>query len=261
MPQFNRYLGIDYSGAEVPTQSLKGLRVYEAVGENSPTEVMPPLSPRKFWTRKGLAEWLAGELIKPTPTLVGIDHAFSFPTIYFAHHGLPPDWPKFLDDFQLHWPTDGDNTYVDFVRDGVCGNGAARMGDPSWYRLTERWTPAAKSVFLFDVQGQVSKSTHAGLPWLRYLRQKCGKHLHFWPFDGWEIPSGRSAVAEVYPSLWMRPHPADMTRTKDQHAAFSAASWLQRADQTGSLNQFLNPPLLPGEMAVAEIEGWILGVD
>jgi hypothetical protein len=32
-------------------------------------------------------------------------------------HGLLPDWPRFLDDFQRHWPTDDDHTCVDFVRE------------------------------------------------------------------------------------------------------------------------------------------------
>jgi hypothetical protein len=35
--------------------------------------------------------------------------------------------------------------------------------------LTEIRAGAAKSVFHFDVPGSVAKSTHAGLPWLRYL--------------------------------------------------------------------------------------------
>jgi hypothetical protein len=30
MPEFERYIGIDYSGAETPTSSLKTLRVYAA---------------------------------------------------------------------------------------------------------------------------------------------------------------------------------------------------------------------------------------
>lgn len=63
---------------------------------------------------------------------VGIDHGFSFHMQYFETHHLPPDWPSFLDDFQHHWPTDEDGTYVDFVRDGLVGNGAARMGDSHW---------------------------------------------------------------------------------------------------------------------------------
>ena len=70
-----------------------------------PVEVLPPPSPRKYWTRKGIAVWLVRRLAEATPTLVGIDHGFSFPLRYFEAHGLKPDWPAFLDDFQRHWPT------------------------------------------------------------------------------------------------------------------------------------------------------------
>jgi len=49
----------------------------------TPAEILPPPSPRKYWTRRGLAEWLAAELRGGPPTLVGIDHAFSFPQPYF----------------------------------------------------------------------------------------------------------------------------------------------------------------------------------
>ncbi len=173
MPQFEHYIGIDYSGAETPTSSLSGSRVYAADWLLEPEEVPPPSSPRKYWTRPGIAEWLRDELSKSKPTIVGIDHGFSFPMRYFETHRLPPDWPKFLDDFQRHWPTDEDNTYVDFVREGVRGKGSKRAGEPTWLRLTESWTPSAKSGFLFDVQGSVAKSTHAGLPWLRFLREQC----------------------------------------------------------------------------------------
>jgi hypothetical protein len=44
-PAFTRYIGIDYSGAETPTSSLKGLRVYLADRKILPTEVPPPPSP------------------------------------------------------------------------------------------------------------------------------------------------------------------------------------------------------------------------
>jgi hypothetical protein len=121
---------------------------------------------------------------------------------YFEMHGLLPDWPTFLDDFQKHWPTDEANTYVDFVRDGTVGNGAARMGSSRWRRLTEIRAGGAKSAFHFDVQGSVAKSSHAGIPWLRRIGQKLGTRVHFWPFDGCEIPVGRSAIAEVYPAIW-----------------------------------------------------------
>jgi hypothetical protein len=194
--RFARYVGIDYSGAETPNASLKGLRVYLAEGAAPPVEVLPPPSPRTYWSRRGIAEWLVEKLAEDVPTLVGIDHGFSFPLRYFETHGLKPDWPAFLDDFQLHWPTDED-IYVQFVRDGVRGNGAARMGNARWRRLTEERAGSAKSVFHFDVQGSVAKSTHAGVPWLRFIRHRLGGRVHFWPFDGWDIPAGRSAIVEV----------------------------------------------------------------
>jgi hypothetical protein len=83
MPFFSRYIGIDYSGAETPNASLKGLRVYVAESDIPPVEVPPPPSPRKYWTRRGIAEWLTERLAEDIPTLVGIDHGFSFPLRYF----------------------------------------------------------------------------------------------------------------------------------------------------------------------------------
>src|SRR5271154_4521913 len=118
MPAFRRYIGVDYSGAETPTASLRGLRVYLADGAAPPVEVLPPPSPRKYWTRRGVAEWLVERLSEKSLMLVGIDHAFSFPAQFFEKYGLNHDWSAFLDDFQQHWPTDEDHTYVDFVREG-----------------------------------------------------------------------------------------------------------------------------------------------
>lgn len=257
---FTRYVGIDYSGAQTPTSSLKGLRVYLAQGDSPPEEVLPPPGPRKYWTRRGVAEWLLERLAEDLSTLVGIDHGFSFPLRYFETYHLQPDWPAFLDDFRQHWPTDEDHVYVDFVRDGFRGNGAARSGNSRWRRLTEEWAGAAKSVFQFDVQGSVAKSTHAGIPWLRYLRQQLGDRIHFWPFDGWAIPARTSVVAEVYPALWKHTY-APEGRTSDQHDAYTIAAWLREADRDGRLHALFNPSLTPEERTVGGVEGWILGVE
>jgi hypothetical protein len=99
---FGRYIGIDYSGAETPTASLLGLRIYLAEGDAPPVEVASPPSPGKYWSRKGIADGLVKQMAEDTPTQVGIDHGFSFPLRYFEANGLLPDWPCFLDDFQRH---------------------------------------------------------------------------------------------------------------------------------------------------------------
>ena len=260
-PRFERYIGIDYSGAEVATASLKGLRVYVASRSSPPIEAPPPPSPRKYWSRREIAEWLVDRLSEDVPTIVGIDHGFSFPLAYFKAYGLTHDWPAFLDDFRAHWPTDEDHTYVDFIRDGAVGNGAARMGKTKWKRITENRAGSAKSLFHFDVQGSVAKSTHSGLPWLRFLRQKVTKPLHFWPFDGWKIPAGSSTVVEVYPRLWNRQFAVAEGRTADQHDAWVVAEWMRRADSDGRLELALSPQLDLQERSTAEVEGWILGVE
>ena len=259
MLSFHQYIGIDYSGAETPTSSLKGLRVYIADTKSSPVEVLPRLSAKKYWTRRGIAEWLVQRLGGDRPTLVGIDHGFSFPLKYFERHGLPLNWPACLDDFHRHWPTDEDHTYVDFVREGKAGHGAARMGDRRWRRVTEMRAGGAKSVFHFDVQGSVAKSTHAGLPWLRYIREHAKGSVHFWPFDGWAPPAGKSVIAEVYPALWSRGF-ASEGRTADQHDAWSVAEWMRRAGSDEALPEYFNPQLTASDRAAATIEGWILGL-
>src|SRR5438128_358406 len=48
---------------------------------------------------------------------------------------------------------------------------------------------SAKYVFHFDVQGSVAKSNHAGIPWLRFIRQRLGQRVHFGSFEGWGFPA------------------------------------------------------------------------
>jgi hypothetical protein len=192
-----------------------------------------------------------------TPLLIGIDHGLSFPLSYFQRLRLM-SWDACLQDFAAHWPTDEPDTTVDDIRRRR-KRLAGRSGKAHEERLTERWTVGAKSVFHFDVQGSVAKSTHAGLPWIWRLRRAYPTELHFWPFDGWENPQRRSLLAEVYPSLVRQRFPLD-ARTPDQRDAMAIAIWLRDIDQRGVLDRYLQPPLNAADRAVAEMEGWILGV-
>ncbi|MEM9598894.1 MAG: hypothetical protein AAGD06_31795 [Acidobacteriota bacterium] len=258
MAIFESYVGIDYSGAKTPSAGLPGLRIYEAGPDEEPWEVPPPSTRRRHWTREGVAAWLEDRIRGGPPALIGIDHGFSFPLRYFEAHGLPLDWPAFLDDFQRHWPTDGPIT-VDDVRRGRVGDGGSRSGNSRWRRLTEVRAGGAKSVFHFDVPGSVAKSTHAGLPWLLNLRRRAKGRVHVWPFDGWEAAPGRSMLAEVYPRRWSDEYRRG-DRTPDQHDAYSVAAGLRDADRRGTLGSLLDPGLTPEERRTAEVEGWILGL-
>jgi len=262
-PLFVRSIGIDYSGAATSETPLKGLQVCQATAGREPTLVRTTNPRHRHWTRSGLAAWLIERLCEDVPTLVGIDHGFSFPLAYFEKYRLAADWPAFLDDLTAHWPTDSSGVYVDDIRDGILGQGAARCGDAHWRRLCEVRC-RAKSVFHFDVPGSVAKSTFSGLPWLRRIRNATVGRVHWWPFDGWEPPAGKSVAAEVYPSLWRD----DLSRyglsrdglTPDEFDAFCAATWMQQTDQDGRLRRAFRPELSKDELDKAAYEGWILDV-
>ncbi|MEQ9379356.1 MAG: hypothetical protein RJP95_00720, partial [Pirellulales bacterium] len=211
----------------------------------------------KNWNRKEIAEWLIIQAGMNITFIAGIDHGFSFPISYFSRYDLK-SWPAFLDDFCKYWPTDQDHIYVDFVRDSSEGV-PDRSGSNKDFRLTENWTSSAKSVFQFDVQGSVAKSTHAGIPWLRRIRGRVGDKVHFWPFDGWKIDAGKSVIAEIYPSIFRRRYDEE-DRSSDQQDAYCVARWLSETDERDFLARYLDPPLTAGERKIADLEGWILGI-
>lgn len=268
MSSFDICIGIDYSGAETPTSRLKGLQVFSARPNGTYEKWLSPAvsnNGKSFnWTRAEIAQMLLEQARSGVRFLAGIDHGFSFPLSYFKRYGLK-SWPEFMEDFVHHWPTDGDHVYVDFVRDGVLHlHGDApppgkRVGEATELRLCERWTSSAKSVFLFDVQGSVAKSTHAGIPWLKRLRNEAGDLIHFWPFDGWQPAPGKAVIAEVYPSIF-RHRFLRQERTADEQDAYVVARWMAEMDARGVLPRYFEPPLTANETAIAANEGWILGV-
>jgi hypothetical protein len=226
-----------------------------ASGEGKPVKIKTDAGSNRNWNRKEIVYWCLNQLKNNEPIIIGIDHAFSFPFSYMERNKIST-WDHFLEDFQTYWPTDKDNTTVESLR-----KNNERTGKSDEFRLTENWTTNAKSVFRFDVQGAVAKSTHAGIPWLRFLRKHpalSGK-VHFWPFDGFTIPRRISVIAEVYPSIFRRRFPK-IYKSGDEHDAYSIVRWLQEMDNFGVLPQYFNPPLTKDEMDKAKLEGWILGV-
>lgn len=250
--RFSASIGIDYSGAATPDTRLPGLAIYRADHDSLPARIEPPCG-RRHWTRRELAAWLDEALAGDRPIAIGIDHALSFPEAYFTRYQLA-NWEAFLEDFCAHWPTTREGARVDDFRSGT-----TRVGDARELRLCDRWTAGAKSVFQFDVQGSVAKSTHAGLPFIAALRAAHRPRLHVWPFDGFEVPAGRSLLAEVFPSRLRRRYPRE-ARRPDEQDAYAVAAWLSDMDRRGALGTFLSPPLTAAEQALARREGWILGV-
>jgi hypothetical protein len=253
---FELFIGIDYSGAETAESRMKGLQVYAtAEGPPQPVPAVPEEGKRHWnWCRAEIAEYLMGLVAADTTFIAGIDHGFSMPRRYFEEYNLT-SWGEFLADFVEHWPTHEPNTRVETI----LRKGPPRTGKTDEFRITDRWTSSAKSVFLFGVQGQVAMSTHAGIPWLWIIRERLGDMIHFWPFDGWTPPDGKSVIVEVYPSVFHHRYPKE-DRSSDQHDAYSAARWLWETSNHGFLEKYLHPPLTESDRQAAELEGWILGI-
>lgn len=87
--------------------------------------------------------------------------------------------------------------------------------------------------------------------------QKLGPRTTCWRVE--DIPAGRSAIVETCPALWNKRFPSG-SRTAEEQNAYAVSAWLRQSDLTGDLPKFLKPSLLPAERAVAEIEGWMIGV-
>jgi len=250
-PAFERFIGIDYSGAKGPNDPVTSIRVFSASAKHIPSEIRPPDG--RHWSRKTLFEWLRRELEQAPPTLVGLDHGLSFPKIYFLRHQLR-DWPAFLAHVLRTMPTH--QVSIETLRH----DHRLQSESPHALRLCEAWTSSAKSVFQFDIQGSVAKSTYAGLPWIALLRQHFERRIFFWPFDGSMPPDGVSVICETYPALYKRRYRRSAEHGPDAHDAFAIARWMQDMQQRGVLGDYFLPPLTAEEWALTRLEGWILGV-
>ncbi len=249
---FGRYIAVDYSGAGFPAGRQSGIRVLIAQASGQP-ELELDASGRN-WSRVSLASWLAERLKEPQPTLVGLDHCFSFPSSFLKQHHLKT-WDAILDFADARWATRSTK-----VADVVNWQDFAAFPGRSGLRLTEQFTSSAKTMFN-PIGPGVAHSSFAGLPWLRDLRRTFQGKVHFWPFDGWEVPEGKSCVAEVYPSLFSRRYEsADHPGGLHSHDAYAVCRWMLEADERGVLAKYFQPLLTSAEKKCAATEGWILGV-
>ncbi len=255
---FDSYIGIHYAGAETATSRLKALSVYRADNSGKPEKVITPDAYRfgpQNWSRKGIAEWVI-EQTTAAPIIVGIGHCFSLPQAWFDLQTLP-DWSEMLRHFPLWWPTHKD-IYIDSLWEK--GIAPPPGGTPDQLRITETRSPGAKGIFRFVGYGAMGQIRWAGIPWLAHIRKKVGDRVHFWPFDGWTPPDGKSVIAEVSPFMFSRQYPKE-NRTPQEHDAYAVARRLSEMDRSDRLETYFHPLLTENERHIAEtMEGWALGV-
>lgn len=260
---FQRYIGIDYSGAGHRKKTLTRLGSSIAVCVLPVASGVPDLTRR--WSRAELTEWIQNELGPDKPrTIVGIDHGFSLPEPVFQCIACQT-WTDLLAWFQkLYNNTLGhpDSLTIEAVRRHLQQSYSSL--DP--FRLTEKRCSSAKSTLdLVPKHGCVGPGTHQGIYELSnlLLPRPSNTHISVWPFDGWDYQAFADThlIVEVYPAiLKRRVQSTTGTMHRDEWDAEAVALWFRDRDQNGVLHEHFCPVLTPAEKATATKEGWILGV-
>lgn len=260
---FSTFIGIDYSGAGLPSRGLRGLRIFQSTPSRLGREVFDERHAQGRWSRNRVREWLLTQAADKGPVLVGLDHAFSLPATRLRQQSIV-SWDHLLVQFEGIVATQRRKVSEARADRRTAGLLDRPEGlDPEdWFRLSERRTQQASSVLDFRPR-RVAFSTMAGIAQLAALRREAARasaKLHFWPFDGFNIPAGFSAIVEIYPAILKRRFASVDGDTADQRDARCAADWLRAIVRDGHLATYLRPPLTQRQRTQALLEGWILGV-
>lgn len=203
VPDFDRFVGIDWSGAKGVRHRGIAVAVAE-VGRSAPALVAPP-SPAG-WARGEVANFLEA---LPGRVLAGFDFSFAPPFVsrgaYLPGMDTAGDGPGFWRHVDA-LSDDRDYGAAGFMAGAARGHfwmGAAdgAKADFLHFRVCEQRFNAAgggKASTLFDCVGaaQVAKASFAGMRVLNRLRQG----FAVWPFD----PPGERTIVEIYTRAMLR---------------------------------------------------------
>lgn len=216
MVKFDRFVGIDWSGAEGEYQS--GIQVAECRHDARSPQLVKPPDKNKKWSRQNVLQYIVS--LKGR-ALVGLDFAFSIPwpsirdLVPAGLQGMDQAhrlW-AFVDDFCRSEPffhagpiwRSKSSPFRPFIKhfrslddkyEGVCFNGGL-------LRRTEKEAKLAglqpKSIYRM-VAHQVGHGSFAGMRVLHALRGAPTRRIAVWPFD--DIEYADVVIAEIYPAVF-----------------------------------------------------------
>jgi hypothetical protein len=210
---FERFIGIDWSGAKKPG---RGIQVAQCFSGKKVPEIINNRK-QENWRRKDIIDWLAELHRDKQRVLVGFDFAFAFPycdkEAYFPGHKRSPETVEALwetidaicqdsTDFYggpfyktqdatfgeyLHYPFKKGNRYEDRLRktDASCLN-------------IKGCVPA--SVFKCLGPASVGIGSIVGMRLLHYVNNKLNQSFLICPFQ--DIDNFRSVIVEIFPRLF-----------------------------------------------------------
>jgi hypothetical protein len=242
MSQFERFVGIDWSGADGEYQS--GIQVAQFFHDaKAPELVTPPVG--KKWSRQSALDYIVS--LTDRRTLVGLDFAFSVPWSdsknllpvclqgISAAHQL---W-AFVDDFCkaeqfFHagpiWLSK-ESPFRPFIKHfrSYEDKYEGRLFSGGLLRRTEK---AAKSAGLqpkcvYRMAGpQVGHGSFAGMRVLHALRHAPTGNIAAWPFD--DIEGAKLVITEIYPAVFYR----RAQRRRPSKAQMKNGSYIEMVGET-----------------------------
>lgn len=192
--RFNRFVGIDWSGAR--GRRHPAIQLAECSTGNAPPRLVPP--PGSAWSRQAVLDWLGGQ---SGDVLVGMDAGFGFAAI-----------PPFTEPARALWAEIdrvcdvdedlGGHSFIRHRRDAFwlgAADGPRHLR--AHLRVTEQVYAASRlgtptSNFVLLGASQVGKATLSAMRLLNRL------HWPVWPFD--PLPARGPLILEIYAQAFAR---------------------------------------------------------
>ncbi len=273
--RFDRYLGIDWSGAE---QIVNAIQVAECCSSGNAELVLPlEVSFRKKWSRTAVFEYVSKLLETGEQVLVGLDFAFSFPYCdmgaYFPSSADSPRnvsalW-EVVEDLCRDDPDyyggaffkDGDKPFASYF---LYEEKHKELCDVRRLRVTERKAKEMsfppQSVFKCKGIGQAGTGSLAGMRWLCDLKKKCGKAVAIWPFEDIAKPQVKVVITEIYPRIFKMPDRVSkyskLSKNEHELDALVVADGLSVMASRENMWKFEDH-----NEKSAKLEGWIFGIE
>jgi hypothetical protein len=209
IPTFDRFVGVDWSGAT--GRNYSGIAVADCrVGSEAPV-LVEPLGRR--WRRTEFADWMAAQAGQGERVLVGIDCAFALPAAMASQvlgdgYSAAALWAH-IDATCADAPDFFGGPFAQHEQHSAhfWHRGPRPAGFAEYHRATEHACKAAglgspESPLKLVGARQVGKGGLAGMRVLHALKTRLGGRFAVWPFD----PPDRADIVciELYPRLFMK---------------------------------------------------------
>lgn len=296
MQAFERFIGIDFSGAQGP--GLRGLRVAEAPQSSRAVRLIPnPYRKSGLWRRSDLGNWLSAQVrAGQGRVLVGMDLAFGFPyadrVAYFPGLRNGPKTVRELwnlvdresggDDIAEFYAgrvyLDDRSTLKRYFLHGT-HRGDLYEGRTRVIESSCRTVKGTNPTTVFNLVGPatVGVSSLAGMRLARWLDRELAEQIAFWPFDHERCDDATMVVTEIFPRLYYLSageksdawrNPAAFNRVLD--AYHSTTDYITETEDVGdaiiaagALRSLSTEEWVwqapESEARAANFEGWIFG--